>query len=940
MKFMYILYFLYLTIKVIVSKKFGISYLRYLEEQENNTSNTIITLTDEERKEIFLAKSKSLNLTNINFSKFDQTLFSKQLCNGNGFFANSTKECKCDIGYFDVDCSFEGKVIWKKGWTAIQVIFSIIYAILFIFIVINFYSDIKEENVGFLQILIRLWHCPKYVIIINLIIATSTRFLFLIIDPFRQYKLVSRVYDRVIHELFYSSLFSFFIILLLVWFGLFTAFNIDNERQIEHNKLKETIEKTITKSWINKIGEWTSSIKDAISDPINTFKKAIQKPSCLRHYNKFKNAVNYVLLIIYPCQIVISIIRSRRSFQYDSKAHIIYYLIGSFVLLLIFLFLYYIIMLKYKLTEKYKKAEIITELTYNKNGKNNKNKAYLINENDIFEFRKEIKNNKLLGNIIKLLIGKNNKSNENRKNSLTMNSNAKDNEISCNLSEVDFENEKINLDFKIKYFSDKENVNLDNFSKTNVDSLSNNEKTINKKKTKINLKKGKSAMIAEFSNDTSEMSLNKKFTKKFKKKKTYINKQTLDKNNLDLLIQKIEINNDDNNSIINKIVQEDDKTKLDNIKEIKKEENTGNEINNNENNHKVNSNENTLLIADKDVLDILKFNQFDLNQTSAPVVTLNGTNDFCIETDSNNIQNNKLSKRKSSKLINSNINIFKNDDQENRIKNNSFNDKPSSINFEKFELIQSKEIKEKPNLISILANNEDNILNDFRTGNFKEDNNCDVSRLKKKKNKTEVFKMKRLTEKYDIDDNILVKENDKDIINDNLIDVETNKLKNDINNPDKLLICSNEQEKIKEIEELDLVDLEEWKEDNNIFKESDMQILNTIFYLSFLVLFIIVIVVAFAITLETTTVLSSVAGTITIIVISLITEIISVISVLYLFVSELSYKEYDNLKIIGEIENYLKEDKLKRSMIVFKNVKKEKEIFERLTSFLNIKDIY
>jgi ABC-type multidrug transport system permease subunit len=96
----------------------------------------------------------------------------------------------------------------------------------------------KQEFGSFCKIIQRLYRCPKHVIILNiLIISTSKNYLtiaravYVSVDPFSLKSIFPRTVDRILHELIFATSVSLFLVLLLVWHGLYTAFDIDRHIQ-------------------------------------------------------------------------------------------------------------------------------------------------------------------------------------------------------------------------------------------------------------------------------------------------------------------------------------------------------------------------------------------------------------------------------------------------------------------------------------------------------------------------------------------------------------------------------------------------------------------------------------------------------------------------------------------------------------------------------------
>ena len=64
-------------------------------------------------------------------------------------------------------------------------------------------------------------------------------------------------------------------------------------------------------------------------------------------------------------------------------------------------------------------------------------------------------------------------------------------------------------------------------------------------------------------------------------------------------------------------------------------------------------------------------------------------------------------------------------------------------------------------------------------------------------------------------------------------------------------------------------------------------------------------------------------------------EILTFYFVFELFIKEVKSSEYENLKIIGDIENFLKNNKNKHKTLVFNEISKT-SIYHRFGNFLNI----
>ena len=89
------------------------------------------------------------NITNLelyNLNKDNYTKLSELFCSNHGNFFNDTFSCDCDIAFFTANCSVKGMDAWGKGWTAIQVMFSIIFTLYSLINTGYFIKNIRSVN--------------------------------------------------------------------------------------------------------------------------------------------------------------------------------------------------------------------------------------------------------------------------------------------------------------------------------------------------------------------------------------------------------------------------------------------------------------------------------------------------------------------------------------------------------------------------------------------------------------------------------------------------------------------------------------------------------------------------------------------------------------------------------------------------------------------------
>jgi hypothetical protein len=97
----------------------------------------------------------SINITGMNTQKLnpsksnDQEFLSDIFCLNRGAYnllntTPPTHNCKCDIGFFGNSCQTSGLNYWGRGWTSMQVIFSMIYCIITIITWVYFKRSLEK----------------------------------------------------------------------------------------------------------------------------------------------------------------------------------------------------------------------------------------------------------------------------------------------------------------------------------------------------------------------------------------------------------------------------------------------------------------------------------------------------------------------------------------------------------------------------------------------------------------------------------------------------------------------------------------------------------------------------------------------------------------------------------------------------------------------------
>jgi hypothetical protein len=351
-------------------------------------------LIDEIKSTIVLIGTKldsivfNLKLEQINkIQQSDVVYMSKIFCNDNGDYNIKEKKCDCDVAFFGIHCNESGLKYWNSGWTSFQVIIAIFYIVLAILTCYSLHLYLKEEYGSFWKKIHRIISTPKYLVILNLIVICTSklsiyiiaRIVFIVVDPLKQRKIFNRVTDRILYELIFSASISIFFILLLVWMGLYSAFNIQNSLATLKPKGTNEKDKNVAPSF---------------------------RICWFRHYYTFKILIISVLFFVYPIQIIFSYFRSIRSHEIEIIQTFMAVVIGLF-LFCVFLFIYYTCKLKYKLSQSY---EAPTNKSRNNNFVRKSKTGMLRRENkkiekeDIKQFLKEVDEKSIVNLVVRYIV--------------------------------------------------------------------------------------------------------------------------------------------------------------------------------------------------------------------------------------------------------------------------------------------------------------------------------------------------------------------------------------------------------------------------------------------------------------------------------------------------------------------------------------------------------
>ena len=228
--------------------------------------------------------------------KKNQTFLAKFFCNNLGKYNVIYGKCYCHIGIFRNHCqTYLIDYIGKNVIIAYRVIFSILFFILMIMISINLVQRLKDSNYSScFNTICAILLTPKNLVSLNLIILTFSKFVYMIIDPYCQFKKISYEFERVLNEIKFSSLISIYLILFIVLVGLNT--NLSRGRG------------------------------------------KINKKYYIFVYRLIKIVVCIILFIIYPLQIPLSVAMAKNTFNFGAMNILLYITVFFAVCLMCFTF--------------------------------------------------------------------------------------------------------------------------------------------------------------------------------------------------------------------------------------------------------------------------------------------------------------------------------------------------------------------------------------------------------------------------------------------------------------------------------------------------------------------------------------------------------------------------------------------------------------------------
>ena len=145
-------------------------------------------------------------------------LLSKKFCHSRGVY--SIIACLCNVGTYGIHCQKLGIEFWGKTvWILFRIFFSFFFLIFMILSILTLIVTLLNYS-SFISIIFSLFTTPKNLVNINIIILSTSKFIYMVYDPYCQYNKVSYKYDRILYELSISSFISIYLLLFIVFLGI------------------------------------------------------------------------------------------------------------------------------------------------------------------------------------------------------------------------------------------------------------------------------------------------------------------------------------------------------------------------------------------------------------------------------------------------------------------------------------------------------------------------------------------------------------------------------------------------------------------------------------------------------------------------------------------------------------------------------------------------
>ena len=185
----------------------------------NKSELNLIGKTINNLGKIFDSNISSFIFNSLNDSeRANSTFLSQLLCNSKGQF--SLINCICNVGVFGSHCNKLGIDYWNKSiWVIFQIFFVILFFLFMVLSIIKFIITLLNYT-SCISRIFSLFTTPKNLANINLIIMSTSKFIYMIYDPYCQYGKTSYQYDRIINELSVSSIISLYLLLFIIFVGL------------------------------------------------------------------------------------------------------------------------------------------------------------------------------------------------------------------------------------------------------------------------------------------------------------------------------------------------------------------------------------------------------------------------------------------------------------------------------------------------------------------------------------------------------------------------------------------------------------------------------------------------------------------------------------------------------------------------------------------------
>ena len=291
--------------------------------------------------------------------KADGDYLSEFFCHNSGDFMTSSYTCQCDPGMFGLHCEKKGIHTWKGWYTFFQVLFGIIYGNLMLLFWINLILKL-DTDIRIKRQPIRMFFTPKAIVHFNLVIISTSRFFYVVIDPFRQREIISHVHDMMVYYMIVAAFIAFYMQMFIVWTGITAVFNMGMGK--------------------------------------------ISKKCFVCLYNKTKVIFLICMILIYPMQLMVNYYLAVRDNTNQENSALLYF--GCFVFLALFITIIFLLVgMKKKIRKIYGEKNKREDINVKVKGEEEKNEIKG-NKEEVIDFIIEMKKGGMLNLVNEYILAK------------------------------------------------------------------------------------------------------------------------------------------------------------------------------------------------------------------------------------------------------------------------------------------------------------------------------------------------------------------------------------------------------------------------------------------------------------------------------------------------------------------------------------------------------